>query len=151
RREVGIPPEHAEGNGAQADERADGKVDAAGEDDGGEGEGEEAELDVLHGDREEVAEGDEVFAEHAEDGDFEEENDGEDDLLGGDVEVFARRRQRGGGGGGGCGFGGQGAHAAPPAGAASSVAACVRVRKRISEPTARRIIAPWAAFSQSGG
>lgn len=42
--EVAVVPEFAEEDRAQAEQRADGEVDAGGDDDGGEGEGEEADF-----------------------------------------------------------------------------------------------------------
>src|SRR4029453_18889129 len=95
----------------------------------------------------------------AEDGDLEEQDEREDDLLRGDVEVCARLRRPAGTGGreGGPARKRGRAHAAPPAavagacGVASSVAAAGRLRNSTSEPTANRMIAPCAAFSQSGG
>ncbi len=84
RREAGIVPEHAKGDRAQAEQRADGEIDAAGEDDGRHDQREQSDLDGLADDIRDIVRGEEAAAEGIEEGDLRDEDEQEDDLLPGE-------------------------------------------------------------------
>ncbi len=90
-RDVCVAPEKSEHHGRQTHHRADGKVDAAADDDGREGEGEQSDLDAQPRDLERIADGGEVVARHTEDRHFGDNDEQQDPLVVG-KESFAKAR-----------------------------------------------------------
>ena len=80
-RNAGVAPEFAEEDGAEAEQRADGEIDAAGEDDGRHHQREQADFDRVAEDVEGVVERAEVAADGVEVKPFQREDEQEDGFV----------------------------------------------------------------------
>ena len=84
RRKGGVFPQHAEDDRAQAHERADGEVDASGEDDRRHDESEQADFDGLADDVRDVVGGAEIPANGIEEHNLRDEDEEQDSLVSGE-------------------------------------------------------------------